>query len=123
LLRLRGATIGRHVGIGDNTIVGLTYPRFVSIGDNCRISANVVINEHGRDLSGYRPGVELLELPVYCKPIVIEQDCHIGIGAIILPGVRIGKGSIVGAGTIVREDVAQYSLVVGNPGKVVKTFR
>ena len=54
--------------------------------------------------------------------IIIEDGCHIGVGSIILSGVTIGKGSIIGAGTIVRESVEPYSLVLGNPGKVVKKF-
>ena len=44
------------------------------------------------------------------------------MGCIILPGVNIGKGSVIGAGTVVRESVEPYSLVLGNPGKVVKKF-
>jgi carbonic anhydrase/acetyltransferase-like protein (isoleucine patch superfamily) len=50
----------------------------------------------------------------------IEQGCLIGIGAIILNGVRIGSGSIVGAGSVVTKDVAERSLVVGVPAKVVR---
>ena len=123
LLRWRGAKIGKHVAIGEGTIIGLTYADQISIGNNCRISAHVIINEHGRSLENYGPGVELLDLPVYSKAVVIERDCHIGVGAIILPGVVIGRGSIVGAGSVIREDVPPFSLVVGNPGKVVKTFK
>lgn len=50
----------------------------------------------------------------------IEQGCLIGIGAIVLDGVRIGHGSIVGAGAVVTRDVPAQSLVVGIPGKVVR---
>jgi carbonic anhydrase/acetyltransferase-like protein (isoleucine patch superfamily) len=55
---------------------------------------------------------------------VIEDDCLIGMGAVLLGGARIGKGAIVGAGTLVLEDtvVPPYSLIVGNPGRVRKTY-
>lgn len=51
----------------------------------------------------------------------VEQGCLIGIGAIILDGVRVGTGSIIGAGAVVTKDVPPRSLVVGIPGKVVRT--
>ena len=52
----------------------------------------------------------------------IERGCLIGIGAIILNGVRVGAGSIVGAGAVVNKDVAPGSLVVGIPGKVLRSL-
>ncbi|MGD1953334.1 MAG: gamma carbonic anhydrase family protein [Leptolyngbyaceae cyanobacterium] len=52
----------------------------------------------------------------------IEHGCLIGIGAIILNGVRVGAGSIIGAGAVVNKDVPPGSLVVGVPGKVLKTL-
>lgn len=53
------------------------------------------------------------------KKIVIEKDCWIGYGAIIVTGVKIGRGSIVAAGSVVLKDVEPYSIVAGNPAKVV----
>lgn len=52
----------------------------------------------------------------------IEAGCLIGIGAIVLDGVRVGAGSIVGAGAVVTKDVPAHSLVVGIPGKVVRSL-
>ncbi|KAJ4143654.1 hypothetical protein NW765_000802 [Fusarium oxysporum] len=54
------------------------------------------------------------------KPITIEQDCWIGGGAIILPGRTIGKGSTVGAGSIVTKDVPPFTIVAGNPARVLR---
>lgn len=51
----------------------------------------------------------------------VEQGCLIGIGAIILDGVRVGAGSIIGAGSVVTKDVPERSLVVGVPGKAVRS--
>jgi carbonic anhydrase/acetyltransferase-like protein (isoleucine patch superfamily) len=52
----------------------------------------------------------------------IERGCLIGIGAIVLDGVRVGAGSIIGAGAVVTKDVPERSLVVGVPGKVLRTI-
>lgn len=55
-------------------------------------------------------------------PIVIEDDCWIGGGVIITAGVTIGKGSTVAAGAVVIKDVERYTVVGGNPAKVIKTL-
>lgn len=57
------------------------------------------------------------------KPVIIEDDVWIGIRAIILPGVRIGKGSVVGAGSVVTKEVESYSIVAGNPAKLIRKRR
>lgn len=52
--------------------------------------------------------------------IIVEDDVWIGMNAIILSGVRIGQGSVIGAGAVVTKDVPPYAIVVGNPAKVIK---
>lgn len=51
--------------------------------------------------------------------LIIEEDCWIGFGAIVLSGVRVQRGAIVAAGSVVAKDVEPYSIVVGNPAKKV----
>lgn len=88
----------------------------ISIGARCRLGYSVVlldchlhhIEPHKRHL---RPAA---------KPIVIEDDVWIGTRAIILPGVRIGFGSVVGAGSIVTQDVPPMTVVAGSPAKAIK---
>lgn len=53
-------------------------------------------------------------------PTIIEDDCWLGVRAILTPGHRIGKGSIVAAGSVVTHDVIPFSIVGGNPAKVIK---
>ncbi len=52
--------------------------------------------------------------------VIIEDDCWIGAGAIILNGITIGKGSVVGAGSVVTKDVPPYTIVAGNPAHKIK---
>ena len=57
------------------------------------------------------------------RPVTIEDDVWIGMSVIILPGVTIGRGSVIGAGTVVTKAVQPFSVVVGNPGRVVRDRR
>ena len=58
--------------------------------------------------------------PETAKAIVIEDDVWIGGGAIVMPGVRVGRGAVVGAGAVVTRDVEPFTVVVGNPAAVIK---
>jgi acetyltransferase-like isoleucine patch superfamily enzyme len=57
---------------------------------------------------------------VLARPVIVESGSWVGLGAILLPGVTIGHGSIISAGAVVTEDVPPNSLVEGNPGTVVQ---
>ena len=72
-----------------------------------------------------------LELVVHCDHVAVEtlhvipqlkDGAHIGIGAIIMPGVTIGEGAIIGAGSVVTKDIPPYCVAVGAPAKVIKSF-
>ena len=60
---------------------------------------------------------------VNSRPIVIKDDVWIGMNVIILKGVTIGEGAIVGAGSVVTKDVPAWTVVAGNPAKVVKHLK
>ncbi|KNB02659.1 hypothetical protein FOXG_05432 [Fusarium oxysporum f. sp. lycopersici 4287] len=109
-------TIGHHVVIGRNCTINDVCE--VKIGDNCVIGPNVSIFTAGLPIDPKkRQGGQG---PQMGKPITIEQDCWIGGGAIILPGRTIGKGSTVGAGSIVTKDVPPFTIVAGNPARVLR---
>lgn len=55
------------------------------------------------------------------KDIIIEEDCWIGAGAILLPGIKIGRGCVVGAGAVVTKDIPPYAVVVGIPARIIAT--
>ncbi|KPM36646.1 hypothetical protein AK830_g9908 [Neonectria ditissima] len=109
-------TIGHHVVIGRNCTINDVCE--VKIGDNCVIGPNVSIFTATLPIDPKkRQGGQGPQLG---KAITIEQDCWIGGGAIILPGRTIGKGSTVGAGSIVTKDVPPFTIVAGNPARVLR---
>jgi len=110
--------IGDHTGIGhDCTIV---VGKRVSIGRHCLISGQTMIFDssgHHTDPIERRAGRP--PPPEEVREVVIGDDVWIGVRSIIFPGVRIGRGSIVSAGSVVRTHVPPYSVVAGNPARVV----
>lgn len=60
--------------------------------------------------------------PLVIKETIIEEDAHIGANSVVLPGVKIGKRSQIGAGSVVTKDIPSYSIAVGNPARVIKRF-
>ncbi len=111
-----------HVHIGDNTFIGLFDVVIgpITIGNNVIIAQNVV-------LSGLNHGYEDISMPIKDQPcttaeIIVEDECWIGANAVITAGVRIGKHSVVAGGSVVTKDVPPYSVVGGNPAKVLKKY-
>ncbi|KAF3359345.1 hypothetical protein VdG1_02368 [Verticillium dahliae VDG1] len=113
---------GYNITIGQNAIVGRNCTIIdtceVKIGDNCHIGPNVSIYTATLPIDPKRRMGS--KGPQLGRAITIEQDCWIGGGAIILPGRTIGKGSTVGAGSIVTKDVPPFTIVVGNPARVLR---
>ena len=93
----------------------------ISIGENTLIASDILITSenHGNDPESTLPygSQELI-----CKDVVIGKRCWIGEKAIILPGVTIGEGSIVGAGSVVTKSIPPFSIAVGNPAVVKKKY-
>lgn len=106
--------IGNNSGIGYNARLGA-----VIMGDDVMMGPDVIIlsRDHFFDsrLSPMR-----LQGETDDTPVVISDDVWIGARAIILPGVHIGRGSIVGAGAVVSKDVPEYAIVAGNPARIIK---
>ena len=60
------------------------------------------------------------DVPFIAKPIKIKKGAHIGVHSVILPGVTVGRGSVIGAGSVVTTDIPAYTIAVGVPAKVIK---
>ena len=93
----------------------------VIIGDNVLVASNVFIIDYNHGLSPENDSY--LDNPLELSDgVFIEDGVWIGNSAIILPGVKIGKKSIIGAGSVVSSDIPAYSLAVGVPAKVIKKY-
>ena len=121
-----GAIIRDKVKIGDNAVImmGAVINIGAEIGDGTMIDMNAVLG--GRAIVGKRchigAGTVLAGViePPSAQPVIVEDDVVIGANAVVIEGVRIGKGSVVAAGAIVLEDVPAGAVVAGNPAKVIK---
>jgi maltose O-acetyltransferase len=120
--------IGKYCYIGDSTRIWAMSS--ITIGDRVLISHGVNIHDNNaHSLSAtdrhqhftdiFERGHPKILTSVAVMPVHIEDDVWIGFNATLLKGVRIGKGSIVGACTVVTKDVPPFSIVVGNPSRIV----
>jgi acetyltransferase-like isoleucine patch superfamily enzyme len=106
--------IGNNVGISGATI---SCSLSITIGDDTMIGSGVLITDS--DAHSIHPELRKDSKYARCKPIVIENNVFIGARSIVLKGVRIGEGSVIGAGSVVTKDVHPMSIAAGNPAKIV----
>ncbi len=109
-----GLKIGNNVDIMDGFFLDPTHCYLISIGDNCVLAPNVSLIAHDASMKQYLGYTRL-------GKISIEADCFIGNSVIILPEITIGKGAIVGAGSLVTKDIPSETVATGNPCRVVCT--
>lgn len=107
---------GDKVEIGHNTYINphilMMAAGGIFIGNNVQIAAYTKIITNNHDL--YNRAV------ITCRPVLIADNCWIGAGAILLPGVSVGENSVVGAGSVVTKDVPPNTVVAGNPAKIIR---
>ncbi|MDO5340959.1 MAG: acyltransferase [Bacteroidia bacterium] len=113
----------RHLGvqIGKNCLINTRFwpsePYLVTIGNNCQITHNVSIHTHG---GGNAIRKDHPDFDVFGK-VVIEDWAYIGAFSQIMPGVTIGEGALVAAGSVVTKSVAPHTVVGGNPARYICT--
>jgi acetyltransferase-like isoleucine patch superfamily enzyme len=130
--------IGNNVYVGHNTILKGYFKSEMVIGDHTWIGQTCFLHSGGGIEIGKAVGIgpmvkiitsthreEDLSKPlIFCDlefgKVVIENGCDIGAGVIILPGVKIGEGSIIGAGSVVTTNVEPYTVVAGVPAKILR---
>lgn len=109
-----------HLTIGERSFISEGV--HLALHDQITIGNRVVINSKVQLLTASHHTDDPL-WQQFKKPIVIEDYAWIANSAIILPGVRIGKGAVVGAGAVVSKNVPDYAIAVGNPAKLIKNNR
>lgn len=123
----KNVSIGRCCFIHKNTFIGENS----GIGYKCHINNGVQIGDNvlmGLEVLTYTQNhiFKDINIPIRkqgmseISKIVIEDDVWIGARVCILPGVRIGRGSVIGAYSVIAKDIPPFSVVVGNPGKIIK---
>lgn len=121
--------IGNNVYIGSRTVIGAA--KKINISDNVIISDDVIIFDNNNHPTSPQQRLKMTQSGNYFSDlwtwkhaesacINIEENVWIGKRSVILKGVNIGKGAIIALGSIVTKDVPEYSIVAGNPAKVVK---
>lgn len=120
ILRRIGCNVGQNVFIGDFVRVDLHYASLITLEDYVHIAAGCRLLCHKRDLSDYKVGDNYADLGYKTGEIHIGRGALLGQQCMVMPGVTIGDGAIVGAGSLVVKDIPAWTIAVGNPAKVVK---
>lgn len=118
-----GRYIGEGLTIGDRSNIGpycyLGAYGGITLGSDVMMGPRVSLFAENHNFD--RLDVSIREQGCTPEEIVIEDDCWLASGSIILAGVRVGRGSIVAAGAVVTTDVPEYSIVAGNPARVIRS--
>ncbi len=108
---------GEGTSCGDFCIFGCN--EMINIGKNVMIAAHVSIRDTDHQFADI--SLPMKSQGIVTSKIIIEDDVWIGHGAVILKGVKIGKGSIIAAGAVVTKNVENYTIVGGVPAKVIRS--
>ena len=118
----RGVNINnvKSVYIAPNVLIDTSFPERVTIGDHVYITRGAKIIAH----TAFTPLTqELVGIECTQGDVVIEDGAYIGVNAVVLPSVRVGRCAIVGAGAVVTNDVPPYAIVGGIPARVIGDVR
>lgn len=117
--------IGNNVVVNDYVHIGGIES--VLIGDRVLMASKVFISDHshgsyGGDGVHSDPTIPPNDRPLHASPVVIEEDVWIGESVSILQGVKLGRGCVVGANSVVTHSVPPYTIAIGAPARVIKEF-
>lgn len=120
ILRRMGCKVGKGCFMGDYVRIDTSHPDLITIEDNVSIASGSRLLCHQRDFSDFCVGDDYMKLGYVVKPIVLKKGCLVGMESFVMPGVTIGEGAIVGAGSLVTKDIPAWTIAAGRPARVVK---
>lgn len=122
-------TCASKLNIGDNVWVNhnvrIDASGGVKIGDGCQIGYNSMILSHSSHMAIRLNGAEYIKMDIIDrvgyihKPVEIGEYTFVGGGAAIMPGIKIGKGCVIGVNSVVTKDIPDYTIVAGAPAKII----
>lgn len=117
--RMTGCKVGKNVSIGLDVYYDVGNAKLITIEDDVWIASRALILCHRREMKSYYANERYKDLPYILAPVVLKKGCCVSMGAMIMPGVTVGEGAVVGAGAVVTKDVPSWTVVVGNPAKIL----
>ena len=117
-----GVEVKGHFKVGYGVYFDAGNAEHIHIEDGVWIAAQCLLLCHKRNLAEYHVGDDYNKTPYKIKDIHLKKGCCIGMRTIIMPGVTVGEGAIIGAGSVVTRDVPPYTVATGSPAVVVKSF-
>ncbi|MBR4994535.1 MAG: hypothetical protein IKY82_00590 [Alistipes sp.] len=123
LWKLIGVKAGKNLFVGYGVYLDVDGTSRLHIGDDCSIMAQSLILMHRRNINEYsrdklQHDLSYLQLETY-----IGNNVSIGMRSIIMPGISIGDGAVIAAGSVVTKNVDPYTVVGGNPAKIIKYIK
>ncbi|HEV8084312.1 MAG TPA: acetyltransferase [Chitinophagaceae bacterium] len=106
------------LGEGSVIMAGVTINVNTRIGKHCIINTNSTV-DHDCTLEDF---VHISPNATLCGDVAIGEGSHIGASCVIIPGKKIGKYCIIGAGSVIIDDIPDFAVAVGNPGKIIKNI-
>ena len=120
LMRKMGCHVGKGCFIGDHVRIDTGHADMITLEDGVSVAGGTRLLCHQRDFREYYVGSDYNALGYTIKPIVLKKGCLIGMESFVLPGVTVGEGAIVGAGSLVTKDIPAWTVATGRPAKVVR---
>ena len=117
----RGVIIGKNCHFCPYVQIDLIYPHLVNIGDNVTLGSNCMIFAHSNPTANLF--LKTGEYSRKVESVTIKSGAVITPGSIIMAGITIGKNSIISPGSVVTQNVPDFSVVVGNPARVIKRIK
>lgn len=118
--RICGAKVGKNVFIGPDVYFDVEFAKHITIESDVFIAPHSTIFAHRRMIDDYHVGDKYSKYPHKPLPVLIKRGAAVGINALIIPGVTIGEGSVIGAGSVVTKDVPDWCVVAGSPSRVIR---